>query len=236
MALIDKGLAVKGPCCCQVLYYSCDQHGCQARTKASYGFVHMALYACKVLSPYVRSPVIRRSVPLRCPPCNPTYLHAFREKTAPACQTQLPTTQQTVVPNDYFSGKTFWDLKNISGDFSWISGDFVLVKIRLILLLRGVVGGWGGYRPIFNITKLKKKRRKKELAMMFTGEGFTVKSRVFESAQKSLLYFSRLQNGDPVCNCGFQSLFFGDKKDPWVLFSFLLERGTVVLMYIYIYF
>jgi hypothetical protein len=39
---------------------------------------------------------------------------------------------------------------------------------------------------------LKKKRRKKELAIMFTGEGFTVKSRVFESAQKSLLYFSRL--------------------------------------------
>ncbi len=66
------------------------------------------------------------------------------------------------------------------------------MKIRLILLLRGVVGGWGGYRPIFNITKLKKKRRKKELAIMFTGEGFTVKSRVFESAQKSLLYFSRL--------------------------------------------
>ncbi len=63
------------------------------------------------------------------------------------------------------------------------------MKIRLILLLRGV--GWGGYRPIFNITKLKKKR-KKELAIMFTGEGFTVKSRVFESAQKSLLYFSRL--------------------------------------------
>ncbi len=29
--------------------------------------------------------------------------------------------------------------------------------------------------------------------------------------------------------------FFGDKKDPWVLFSFLLERGTVVLMYLYIY-
>jgi hypothetical protein len=37
-----------------------------------------------------------------------------------------------------------------------------------------------------------KKKRKKELAIMFTGEGFTVKSRVFESAQKSLLYFSRL--------------------------------------------
>jgi len=29
--------------------------------------------------------------------------------------------------------------------------------------------------------------------------------------------------------------FFGDKKDPWVRFSFLLERGTVVLMYIYIF-
>jgi hypothetical protein len=51
-----------------------------------------------------------------------------------------------------------------------------------------VRGGWvGGYLQISNITKLKKKR-KKELTMMFTGEGF-LKSRVFESAQKSLFIF-----------------------------------------------
>jgi hypothetical protein len=38
-----------------------------------------------------------------------------------------------------------------------------------------------------------------------------------------------------VVSKGFFGVFFGDKKDPWVLFSFLLERGTVVLMCIYIF-
>ncbi len=96
---------------------------------------------------------------------------------------------------------------------------------------RGGGEGEGGISPIFQYYKIEKK----ELTMMFTGEGF-LKSRVFESAQKSLFIFPVYRTVTQfaiVVSKAFLGVFFGDKKDPWVLFSFLLERSSWFFFWFY---
>ncbi len=97
------------------------------------------------------------------------------------------------------------------GIIFWISGDFFLVKIRLILLLRGFFFNWVGgniYIVKFPIVQNWKKKRKKELTMIFCFP-------VYRTVSQFAIVVSK----------AFLGVFFwGDKKDPWVLSLFFSFR------------